>query len=58
MVGGGRTVVANSDSEEALRASLAEPPDTPDRVWNITELRDFETVIGQFLASLPGDSAG
>jgi hypothetical protein len=57
MAGGGRLVIANFDSEEALRASLAEPPDTPERVWQITALRDFEAAIGQFLASLPTDAA-
>jgi hypothetical protein len=49
--GGGRLVIANAESEEALQAMLAGAPDVP-RHWEITELHDGLQVLRDYLASL------
>ena len=49
MVGGGRLIIANAGSEDALRASLTTPPDHRLRSWEITQLLDFEEVMGAYL---------
>jgi len=35
-----------------LRASLAEPPDHPERNWDVKQLLDFNQVITDFLKSI------
>jgi hypothetical protein len=52
MAGVGRMVIANAESEAALRASLAEPPDHPQRQWDVKPLLDFNRVITDFLKDL------
>jgi len=52
MAGVGRMVVANAASEAELRASLAEPPDHPERSWDVKQLLDFNQVITDFLKSI------
>ncbi|HXC40178.1 MAG TPA: hypothetical protein VN667_14665 [Burkholderiales bacterium] len=52
MAGVGRMVIANAESEAALRASLAEPPDHPQRSWDVKQLLDFNQVIADFLKSV------
>jgi hypothetical protein len=49
MVGGGRLIIANAGSEEALLASLTTPPDHRLRSWEITQLLDFDEVMGAYL---------
>jgi hypothetical protein len=49
MVGGGRLIIANAGSEEALLTSLTTPPDHGLRSWQITQLLDFEEVMGAYL---------
>jgi hypothetical protein len=49
MVGGGRLIIANAGSEEALLASLTAPPDHRLRSWEITQLLDFDEVMGAYL---------
>jgi hypothetical protein len=49
--GGGRLVIANAESEDALREVLAGAPDVL-RHWEITELYDGEQVLRDYLASL------
>ena len=49
MAGGGRLIIANAGSEDAVRASLTAPPDHPQRTWEITQLLDFEEVMGGYL---------
>ena len=49
MAGGGRMLVANADSEDAVRALLAAAPDVP-RDWTITALADAAATIEQYLA--------
>ena len=49
--GGGRLVIANADSDDALRALLDSAPDVP-RDWQITELYDGVQVLRDYLASL------
>jgi hypothetical protein len=48
--GGGRMLVVDADSEEALRAWLAAAPDVP-RDWTITALSDAVETIERYLAS-------
>ncbi len=50
MVGGGRLIIGNAESEDALRASLCTAPDHPLRKWVITQLLDFEEVMTAYLA--------
>jgi hypothetical protein len=49
MVGGGRLIIANAGSEDDLLASLTTPPDHRLRTWEITQLLDFEEVMGAYL---------
>jgi len=49
MVGGGRLIIANAGSEDALRSSLTTPPDHRLRTWEITQLLDFDEVMGAYL---------
>ena len=51
MKGGGRMLIANAESEEALRAQLDAAPDVP-REWEIVELLDAVAVIRSYLATL------
>jgi hypothetical protein len=53
--GGGRLVIANAESEDALRALFDSAPDVP-REWEITELYDGQQVLRDYLASL-GETA-
>jgi hypothetical protein len=49
MVGGGRLIIANAESEEIVRSSLTTPPDHPLRSWEITQLLDFDEVMTAYL---------
>jgi hypothetical protein len=49
MQGGGRLVIANADDEAALRRLLAEPPDHPQRTWEITALLDFDATLAPYI---------
>nr|BFE57766.1 hypothetical protein GCM10020063_022920 [Dactylosporangium thailandense] len=51
MAGGGRMIVANAASEEALRAMLRAAPDAP-REWTFTELFDGIEVIRRYVESM------
>jgi hypothetical protein len=53
MAGGGRMLVANVDSAEALRAMLRDAPDAP-REWTVTELFDGIEVIRNYVESMRG----
>jgi hypothetical protein len=55
MAGGGRMIVANAESEEALLAMLRAAPDAP-REWTFTELFDGIEVIQQYVASMRADT--
>jgi hypothetical protein len=50
MEGGGRLVIAEAESAEALRALLDAAPDVP-RDWQITELYDGQQVLLDYLSS-------
>lgn len=49
--GGGRMVIANAESAEALLAVLTAAPDA-EREWQITGLHDAVETIERYLASL------
>jgi hypothetical protein len=51
MAGGGRMIVANATSEEALLAMLRAAPDAP-REWTFTELHDGIEVIVKYVESM------
>jgi hypothetical protein len=51
MAGGGRLLIANAESEDALRSLLDAAPDAR-REWQVTELYDGLTVIQDYLRSV------
>lgn len=50
MEGGGRLVIANAGSADAVLELLRGGPDVASREWEITELRDGRQVIEEYLA--------
>lgn len=50
MAGGGRLLIMEADSEDALRATLAAAPDL-DRTWTINALTDAVESIERYLAA-------
>jgi hypothetical protein len=50
MTGGGRMLIANAESEDALRTALAAAPDLP-RTWTITALVDAAESIERYLST-------
>ena len=51
MEGGGRLLIAEADSADALLATLRAAPDV-EREWKITRLTDAVETINNYLASL------
>jgi hypothetical protein len=49
MAGGGRLIIVNAETEEAVRSSLTTPPDHAERQWKITQLLDFDEVMAAYL---------
>jgi hypothetical protein len=53
MAGGGRMVIADAESEEALLAVLRAAPDA-EREWTLTGLHDAVETIERYLADTAG----